>query len=279
MTKATSQRGVTYNYNYDLTGRPITLEAKSSTGDASVFSTAEYTTNKDFISEVTDQNGNEVTYEYDTAKGVLNKTTDNTGTVTRTYHAENDTLQTMSKELTEDGYTVKTDFYYTDGGDISKIVNNGTNYNMAYDDFNNMISAIIGNQTIKTNTFGKNNGLLQKTTYGNGNYETFTYDSFNNVNSHGFDGTLAFKWFSDKTGAPTRHQDLINQIQYDYDYDVTSRLVRENAINTASKKTLYLLKYGYDQNNNISKLVNITDKKLTKTNIHLGRIICQINTR
>ena len=51
------------------------------------------------------------------------------------------------------------------------------------------------------------------------------------------------------------HEDLVNNQRFMYTYDLTGRLVRQSVLN-GSKKRIYDAEYGYDMNNNVSKLIS-----------------------
>lgn len=53
------------------------------------------------------------------------------------------------------------------------------------------------------------------------------------------------------------HEDLVNNQRFMYTYDSTGRLVRQNVLDS-SKKRIYDAEYGYDMNNNVSKLTSST---------------------
>ena len=272
MTKATSQRGLTYNYTYDSNGMPTQLESLNPNKEAGLKSTITYTGNKAFVSKASDQDGNEASYTYDQNRGTLLSATDSYGTLNYTYNANNNRLQSVSKSL-DDGTKVSNQYTYTSGTNrnLLEISHNGTTYSLNYDVYNNKTKTMVGTQTLATFAYGANNGLLQRQTYGTGQYVGFTYDAFGNIATQSYNGTTAFKWFADRTGAVTRHQDLLNKIQYDSDYDVTGRLVRQNAVSMDNNQNLFSLEYGYDANNNVSKLVNITSNKTARNAYVYGK--------
>ena len=274
MTKATSQRGMITEYTYDNdTGVPTQLEVHTPSKSASLLATVSYTANKAYVSKAADQDGNTATYTYDQNRGTLQSASDSSGTVNYTYDANNDLLKSVSKDINGGLTTVMNQYVYdATGKNLIRIGHNGTNYGISYDAFGNKTKTMVGSQTLATYTYGANNGLLQKQTYGTGQSVGFTYDAFGNIATQSYNGTTAFKWFSDRTGAVTRHQDLINGIQYDSDYDVTGRLVRQSAVSTEnSGNRLYALEYGYDLNNNVSKLVNIANGKTAKNEYVYGK--------
>ena len=272
MTKATSQRGLTYNYTYDSDGLATQLEAISPNKDVGMKSTVTYSNNKAYASALSDQDGKETTYVYDENRGTLLSETDSSGTTTTyTHDPNNDLLKSVSKDINGGLTTVQNQYVYSSGGNLIRIGHNGTNYGMNYDTFNNLTKTMVGSQTLSTYTYGANNGQLLKKTYGTGQYVGYTYDAFGSVASQSYNGTTAFKWFTDRSGTVNRHQDLINGIQYDNDYDVTGRLVRQSGVNTANQQRLFSLEYNYDANNNVSKLVNITNNKTARNAYIYGK--------
>ena len=66
------------------------------------------------------------------------------------------------------------------------------------------------------------------------------------------------------------HEDLVNNQRFLYTYDSTGRLVRQNVLNN-SKKSIYESEYGYDLNNNISKLVLSTGGVSTTEKFDYGK--------
>ncbi|MCQ4114244.1 RHS repeat-associated core domain-containing protein [Ruminococcus sp. zg-921] len=161
------------------------------------------------------------------------------------------------------------------GRNLTQISHNGTNYNIEYDKFNNKTNTLVGNQSLAQYSYDTNNGILQSVTYGNGNTVSYAYDNYGNTSIQKYNGTTAFKWFSDRSGSVIRQSDFINQLETSYDYDTTGRLVRQTALDTSKEsstdRTKYMVEYGYDLNNNITKLVNITPNGTKKFNYTYGK--------
>lgn len=121
---------------------------------------------------------------------------------------------------------------------------------------------MLGNQSLAQYNYDTNNGILQSVTYGNGNTISYEYSDFGNTSTQKYNGVTAFKWYSDRSGAVIRQDDFVNNTQTKYEHDTTGRLVRQSEIDisqsASSDRTNYMIEYGYDLNNNITKLVNIT---------------------
>ncbi len=275
---ATSQRGTTYNYTYDSKGNATALEAKNPDGDMSLKSTAEYTSNGAFPAKTTDQEGIETTYNYDPNSGLLMSAQDSSTTTSYTYDENTNQLTSVTAKWDsyEDEYATNS-YSYTagTGRNLTQISHNGTNYNIEYDKFNNKTNSLVGNQSLAQYSYDSNNGILQSVTYGNGNTVSYAYDNYGNTSVQKYNGIEAFKWFSDRSGSVIRQSDFINQLETSYDYDTTGRLTRQTTLDTSkassTDRTKYMVEYGYDLNNNITRLVNITPNGTKTFNYTYGK--------
>lgn len=123
-------------------------------------------------------------------------------------------------------------------------------------------------------TYNSNNGALNTLTYGTGQKISYGYDVFGNTKSIKYNGNTAFNFYTDRNGKITRSVDSINDIQYNSVFDTTGRLVRTTANSTtaeSNKKFLYSTEYGYDLNNNITKLINKTPNATITNNYTYGK--------
>lgn len=269
MTQATSQSGTKYCYTYDNNGNPTALTVK---GSETVYieTGASYTSNGAFVSATTDQDGRTESYVYDNSKGTLTSYTDKKGNVTNyTYDANTDAVTSVSQTLSN-GQTIQNNYTYNKYR-LNTISHNGFNYSFVYDNFGNVTQTKVGSQVLCTNTYGaNNNGRLNRMSYGNGDYTDYTYDEYGNTTSISQNGTKNFTWNYDSTGNMYSHEDLVNNQRFLYTYDSTGRLVRQNVLNN-SKKSIYESEYGYDLNNNISKLVLSTGGVSTTEKFDYGK--------
>ena len=67
-----------------------------------------------------------------------------------------------------------------------------------------------------TRTYNTNNGEISRVTYGNGDYNTYTYDKYGNVASMGINGTTRLKNYADTSGNIVRNEDVVNKLQYNW---------------------------------------------------------------
>lgn len=271
MIQAKSQRGVMYNYTYNSDGNPTKLivqNMSTSSSNLQLRTDMTYTSDGAYVSSVSDQDGNTITNSYNTSKGLLTSTTNQNGdTTSYTYNSNND-LITKVATTNEEGEEVSNSFEY-DKHALKKIIHNGFNYIYDYDDYGNESSVKIGNTTLITSEYSSNNGEISKVTYGNGDYNTFTYDKYGNVATIGVNGTTKLKNYADSSGNIVKNEDVVNKLQYNYDFDSTSRLIRSTVIDTSlsqsSQRNIYATEYGYDLNNNVSSIVNRAGSKVLTT--------------
>ena len=64
---------------------------------------------------------------------------------------------------------------------LISIYHNGFNYNFTYDQWGNRLKTMIQNRLLSENQYEAANGNLLKTTYGNGDWWSYTYDSLDRV--------------------------------------------------------------------------------------------------
>ena len=190
---------------------------------------------------------------------MLNKVTDplNNSVIYR-YNAKNQRLTTVyydkNNSNTLDTGESSVAYAYSKGR-LSAITHNDFKYNFAYDVFGNLLSTKVGNIALSTNTYGANNGNLTKTVYGNGCAVEFEYDNLDRITAQKIDGTVAYRWYYDNNGNIDRMLDVINNISYVYEYDLTGRLVRSYSTKGTSK--LLSTENQYDDQNRIKSATYI----------------------
>lgn len=259
MTKATSQNDVEYNYSYSNNGLATSLTINHKNSNTPKIKTEATYNNNGLLSSIKDQDNNETSYSYNNNTGTLNSFTDDSGTTSYTYNTNNDQLTSISKtDNYNQTYTVGYS-YSADGTQLDTITHNGTNYNLEYNQFGDKTNSFVGNQSLASYSYNSHNGALISSTYGTNASVEYTYDQFGNTNSKSYNGNTAFVWQADRSGKITREKDYINNLQYDLTYDSTGRLVRKTAKDTTkaynANSLWYNLEYGYDLNNNTTRLV------------------------
>ncbi len=69
-------------------------------------------------------------------------------------------------------------------------------------------------------------GKLTKSTYGNGDYVQYVYDSLGRIVGQKNNGVLAFTQAYDGNGYTSTFTDIANNLLYSYEYDSLGRLLR-----------------------------------------------------
>lgn len=64
--------------------------------------------------------------------------------------------------------------------------------------------------------------------------------------------------FTDNTGTISRAIDHTNNLQYDYTYDSTDRLISSSVTNSNNNQRKAMFEYSFDANNNMSKFITLT---------------------
>ena len=167
--------------------------------------------------------------------------------------------------------TISNTYNYT-GDRLTSITHNGFNYSFTYDNFGNRLSTKVGSQTLMTDTYGANNGLLTKSTYGNGNYVENIYDRYDRVTGIKYNGEQKFGYEYNADGLVSRHTDNINGKTYNYTYDLLGRLQKTEISDGNS------IGYKFDNVNNVTntlyKFNGVT--KSTTYNHFKGGVVCDV---
>ncbi|WP_270563050.1 DNRLRE domain-containing protein [Clostridium beijerinckii] len=263
LLSATSAENVVYSFEYDAKGNP----KKSKVGDSTLFinSSANYKPSGNYIESTTDSSGNTVKYNYDETDGTLDTVTDPKGAITSYVYNTDDTLKDVKK--TVDNKEIVNSYTY-DKDKIKTITHNGFNYTFGYDSLGNNTTVSVGNQNLITNTYGTyysaadsrnyQTGLLKESKYGNGQIVKNDYDNSDRLISRSFNNQQ-FKYSYDADGNLGYHEDLVNQVNYRYSYDLSNRLTK------VSDNKGNALNYSFDINNNLSAVKDTINSGGTKT--------------
>lgn len=253
--EAKTSTNTVYSFQYDKYGNPVT----SRVGDKTTFiqSSATYTDDGNYISELKDAEGNSVKYNYDKTKGSLTNSTDANGKVTAyTYDVFN---RLLSVSKTASGVVHKNSYTY-ENDRIKTITHNNdqVKYNFTYDSLGNTDKVSVGSQTLIDNDYDNSTGNLTKSTYGNGNIISSDYDNIGRIKNKKANGTSYAEYSYDNSGNLALLNDITNNVKYRYIYDSADRLTKVTDSNNNE------LSYGYDANNNTSKVTEkISGKSYT----------------
>ena len=290
LTKAWSD-GVGTNTTYDSAGNTtgtklseVDEDGNVVTGNLYLQSSAEYTSDGNYVESITDVNRRTVHYTYSAIGHLLTTTVDKITdelVTTRTYLPNSDRL---SETTMENWATVKNS--YTRGmlSEVTRkaYLNGGTaadaiwqKYVMTYDKWGNVTEIKVKGSsgttastptswytgiTLGKYTYSGENGVLEKMEYGNGTYITYEYDIYGRqtrVKHWDASDTLVSQehYFYNGNGDVSRmeHLDGAGKLleAYIYEYDSLGRLIRSQLEDDASLqlKTEHI----YDASNRLSR--------------------------
>ena len=247
LTDAESNIGVKYHATYDNYGNVLTAETSSTESDSGekITSSATYQNNGNYPHTVTDSRGNTTTYTYDTSRGLQTGVTDALGnSTTYNYNSLNDRLDSVSSG----GSNVL--YHYDTVGRLTSIDSpSGTIYRLDYDGFGNTRSISVGTQALVTNTYNTARGLLITSRYGNGQKINYSYDDLDRIKLKVYNNSIKVRFRYDKFGNLYEKQDLFTNTTYNYNYDLTGRIIGVVGSNNTS------LNYVYDDFNRTKKYI------------------------
>ena len=219
-----------------------------------IASSMTYTADGRQVASVTDARGYTTRNTYDSAGRLLTSVTDARGNKTEyTYEAANDRLKSVSMAV--NGQRISNTYTYDNSDRLSSINHNGTVCSYEYDDFGNKAKVKIGDTALESYTYLPNNGPQKTLTYATG--ETFE-------NAYDNDFRLIYRTLTDSAGKKSildwntydaydkllRHEDRVQNITYNYQYDLIGRLT---AMDTSKTQKLRL---SYDNKNRLEKIVS-----------------------
>ena len=142
------------------------------------------------------------------------------------------------KKVTSGGSTVE--YTYAKNGQLTSIKSPGSSptYNFVYDKWGNNTEVKVGSQTLVTNTYKSNNGLLTQQEYGNEFTVGHNYDSLDRETSRSYNGTTKFYWTYNADGNLARYSENGNRV-LTYLYDDIGRLLQVSGNDGSYVKTSY----------------------------------------
>ena len=246
---------------YDANGNPtstVISASPESNDNSKIYSSATYTSDKNYTASLTDSRGNTVRYDVNLKTGITNSVTDANGGKT-VYTYDNRDRLTKVSSAKEDGSSVRLreeEVSYTyENGRLSEIsvpmewmsnVADTRKYSFVYDEFGNVLSTKFGTKTLMTNTYAPNNGKLTSSTYGNGASINYYYDNLDRIVSLRYNNNeqTAFNYTYNRFGSVSAITDTASGIAKIYDYDTVGRLISARTENGTND--VFRTHYTYD---------------------------------
>ncbi|MBQ4284170.1 MAG: RHS repeat protein [Lachnospira sp.] len=196
-------------------------------------SSAQYTSDGNYLTKVTGSDGQSVSYAYDTTKGNLTSVTEpGNKTTSYTYNAANDLLTKVSQS----GSSVAYEYVKRKLTGITSP--NGTKYKFTYNNFSQCTATMVGNRTLATNSFDTL-GRLKNTVYGNGNKVENVYDNLSRVTSVKYDNVTKVNYTYDNDGNVSKIDDKFSNITSAFRYDSIKRPISKVMSNGYSAEVRY----------------------------------------
>lgn len=153
---------------------------------------------------------------------------------------------------------ISVDTYSYENGYLRSICHGGTIWRYEYDETGNLIQTEIGGRSICSNVY--ENGILQKTVYGNGQENEYLYtDDLKCMEAVRINGALSYQNQYDELGNVIKTYDYVNDICYDISYD--------NYGSVESVSTDNGFRIQYDSKNAMDRTVYQLDGSGTKENV------------
>ncbi len=194
---------------------------------------AKYTEDGKYITEVTDSLGKRTTYKINPTTGLTSSITNPIGIEFKYLYDDKDRVKSVEVDNKKVEYTY-------DNNLIKTIKNGNKTYSFEYDNFLNNSKVKLNNNTLIINEYYENNGQLKSVTYGNGDKINYTYDEFNRLKSYG-----EFYNVYNNLGLLTQVS-RVDNIYEKYYYDFAKRL------STYIYLDKFKLNYKYDENSNVN---------------------------
>ncbi|MDO5411669.1 MAG: RHS repeat-associated core domain-containing protein [Lachnospiraceae bacterium] len=250
---------------YDAMGhvKNTKVQNTASSANKTITTSAEYTTNGEYLASQTDATGSKTTYKTNDI-GLTESVTDALSHKTAYgYNTKNDRLTSV----TLDDGTAAT--YTYANGVLDSIVRSSLlpdgatkvsqKYGFTYDIYDNVTSVKVGNKTLVSYTYMAHNGPLKKITYGNGSTVEYGYDVLGRVITEKRDGTLKYRYVYSSEGDLSRKEEVDSSGKVIkatcYEYDSLDRLIRswEEVQKSGALRREVLTEHTYDTSNRIKK--------------------------
>ena len=249
----------TYDYTYDVYGNITSVTVTQGTSKQK--NVTAYSTNGNYMTATTDNNGDTTTYGFDTETGVLLWVQYPEDTeATRTYY-EYDEIYRLKKTSTTTDQNKEMSAEYTYVNDLLRTLEtNSTTYSFSYGNFDLRTSVAVGNRRLVQYSYTEdNNHYLTGLSYANQDRVAYSYDNLGRVITEEYyengaaEPSRIISYTYDNAGTLAITEDsatgIISACYYDFAGRV-SKLVR-----TDEESFYHVFMYGYDENGNVSAML------------------------
>ncbi|MCL2462198.1 MAG: DNRLRE domain-containing protein, partial [Defluviitaleaceae bacterium] len=263
----TSAEGIKTGYEYNAAGQTTTTKLGS--GSNTISGSTAYDSDTGLSTSQTDARGNTVTTQFDTDTRQVTQVTGPSvngtqSTVTNTY----DTPQNLLRQtkLQQSGLG-DVDYGYDSKGRLNAITRASTTYKHEFDEWGRVTAVKIGNVAMSTSeyydgtetatvngeTVTQPEGALKKTTFANGYYLKYLYDSYGRlIEVKDNNGTKERYTFDGEGNVYAKYDGKTNQTTY-YEYDHAGKCVASTT-KDSSGTTVASYLYQYNDLNQLSRL-------------------------
>ncbi len=243
MLSATSESsGVKNSFTYDASGNLTKTRVDNSSYDKYIEQYSTYTSDGNYLKELFSDRGYATTYTYNNYKGTLTSATDANGNETQYFYNDDTDRMTIVEAIdsANKDNNSKVTYTYNKVGQLASISSPGdkTKYYFEYDKWGNNKYVKVGSQTLVTNTYKSNNGLLTQQKYGNEFTVGHNYDSLDRETSRSYNGATKFYWTYNADGNLARYSENGNRV-LTYLYDDIGRLLQVSGNDGSYVKTSY----------------------------------------
>lgn len=167
----------------------------------------------DLVTRYIDNEGNQCEFVYNYLNGQIKYLSASDDKSYNIYDQDNQL--TAAIEYIDGKVLINT--YTYSNGNIETITNSGTQYNFFYTDNGDLTKVMVGSRTLIE--YGYSEEQLISEIYGNGAESEYIYDEEGCIIAQKTNGAVAYEWTYDKEGKVISFNDLLNGIVYTYGYD------------------------------------------------------------
>ena len=183
----------------------------------SIINSNEYTTDANYLSKITDENGIQKLYNYDIANGKLLSTQlASDATTLYAYNAIGyltSVSQTINNAINNTSVTAITQYSYNEDK-LQSITHNGFSYMYEYDDYGDLVSIKVNNSPLVSYSYVDDYyGNIGTISYANGTVLSYTYDERGNITE------------IEIVKTDNQTNQVVSTMLYEYEYDDYNKLI------------------------------------------------------